>query len=710
MTVAQPPINDIARYAGPYERWTYTQRLGKPFAFPAIAEPASPYFTALLEGGAALPSADGITTRLPPLWNPLERPRSVLPFAFHDPSHAEVTDNGLADTLAKLSPESPEADAQHARYRVNFPVAQKAWASNYHPQCDMDDWVIPTVRPKAIVAVIDDGLPFAHRAFLDSTGATRISHIWLQAAETQGREAVPFGRELMNGDINSLLAQHPTDEDRIYREAGAVNLALDELGGYLRRHATHGAHVLGMAAGNDARLASHPMGDDIQIIAVQLPNTIAWDTSGFGKEAYMLSALHYVFNRARAIAEKYGPNPDDVQELPLIVNFSYGWSASRHDGRSEMELAIEELLSERKTLQADTAIVMPTGNNFANEMHGQITAADMESGTYKFGWKIAPDDKTSSYLELWFPEGFDPDEYTVIVDPPHETALSSTGKIDVSADPSLKDKGDPRRFLELEIDGKIIGQLSADKHRGSRWRVMLALIPSVYTRNQPRAAPSGCWEITLKRNNGASLPAGSFVNVWVQRDDDPNVLGSGGRQSHLVDLKPKTEPTHSHPLQDYSGELEFVRGYGCYNGVASAPSVTRVAGHVASVQRPSRYSGAAGLTLAQSGALQAWSVRPALSAPADQSRALEGTLSIGVRSGSGMRLVGTSGASPMAARLMALNAAAGRDLLAGFGPALPLADIEKKIPKVLAQHGARTGNRTADHVSRKQPPRTLLTS
>ncbi len=70
---------------------------------------------------------------------------------------------------------------------------------------------------------------------------------------------------------------------------------------------------------------------------MQLPGTVAWDTSGFGKEMFMLSALHYIFNLASEIARAC----DCEGELPLVVNFSYGWTVGRHDGQSEMEIAIE---------------------------------------------------------------------------------------------------------------------------------------------------------------------------------------------------------------------------------------------------------------------------------------------------------------------------------------------------------------------------------
>lgn len=697
MYANRPQNRRIDSYAGPYERWVFSQELGRPYAFPAISTGTSKYFTALLEGGEALPVGDGIKTRTPPLWNPIGSPRAVTPFAFYDP-HAdgvpEPDDNHIGQLLENgLGP----------RYRVNFPITKTAWTKKYKPDDAMENWVPPTTAPKAIVAVIDDGIPFAHQAFLDAAGRSRISHIWLQSAEAKTEAAVPFGRELVNSKIDTLRTNAGGDEDRVYRSAKAIDPDMPELGHHLRRHATHGSHVAGMCAGNDPRLSSHPMGDDVQIIAVQLPNTIAWDTSGFGKEMYMLSALHYIFDRARAIAAHYAADPADPQELPLIVNFSYGWSASRHDGGSEMELAIEELLSERKTLQPATAIVMPSGNNFSNDMHGQITDANMVGGSYDFGWQVLPDDRTSSYLELWLPEDLDPAGYSAHVTPPAGSALAMGGQIDISADPDLE-HGDPRRFTELEMDGQNIGQLSVDQHRGNRWRVMLALIPTVYMSGQNRRAPAGMWKVEVRQNAGQALRPDQQINVWVQRDDDPASLRTGGKQSRLVDLAPDTTPKH--PLKHYTHGLGFVRGFGCMNGVGSAPSVTRVAGYVHGTGRPCLYSGSSGLTLNADGTTIPWGADTTISAVGDQSMALGGTRSIGVRSGSGTRLSGTSGAAPAVSRLMAINAAAGRDLTSGLDGRLPIDVVEDTTGIIPDKHVASTGATTAPLVGRAAPTLT----
>ena len=698
MYAKREPKERISNYSGPYERYVFSEELGQPFAFPAIADETSGYYTALLEGTDTLPSHPRFETRLPPLWNPLARKRTIVPFAFYDkqandPNRRPRVDREIASLLDAVSEDSAARSAIRPRFRVNFPIAPQAWTATYHPHCDMDNWTVPATRPKAIIAVIDDGLPFGHRAFLDSTGKTRVSHIWLQSARASApHSAVPFGREYMNGEINALRAASGDDDAAFYRNAGAIDPVLDELGPHMRRSMTHGAHVMGMAAGNASVYGDSTLGDDIQIIAVQLPNTIAWDTSGFGKEMYMLSAIHYVFDRARAIATKYADDPANPEELPLILNFSYGWSAGRHDGQSEMELAIEELLAERQSLQPKTEITMPTGNNFDSDMHAAIGEAALSSGSYRIGWQMQPEDRTSNYLEIWLPEGVDGAPYSVSVTPPNGYSLSAGGTIPLT--PDFGQIGDPRRFTELEMDGENIGQLSVDLHRGNRWRILVALIPTAFVRAQSRRAPSGLWQVEITRDGAASaLPAGEDIRLWVQRDDDPSALQTGGRQSRLVDLAPRGAGPHAPPAPPYrlySTATGPISGYGSLSGVGSAPRVTRVAGYVQVTGTPAPYSAAGGLRV-QGGAPATWGAQTTVSAVADQSLILRGTPSIGCHSGGLSRLIGTSGATPQVARRMVINAAAGRDVMEGFAPCPALPAREDQGPISAAQHRARMG-------------------
>ena len=58
----------IDTYTGPYERWTFSDRLGRPFAFPSIRSGPSTHITALMEGVGTLKDTHDVTVRVPPLW------------------------------------------------------------------------------------------------------------------------------------------------------------------------------------------------------------------------------------------------------------------------------------------------------------------------------------------------------------------------------------------------------------------------------------------------------------------------------------------------------------------------------------------------------------------------------------------------------------------------------------------------------------------
>ena len=651
MFLDRPDNTLLDEYTGPYERWTFAAELGFPFAFPAIRNGVDTHYTALMEGTARIAEDDALEVRVPPMWtaNP-----PVTPFAMFDPDGdmdmlVQSQDVKLSRMLRRVG---------EARFRLNMPIAPETWPTTYAPDAALDGWTPPPTPPRMIIGVVDDGIPFVHTAFLDSNGKSRIAACWMQAARAPETAAVPFGREVFNTEIDALRASHGPNERAAYRAAGAIDRTLPELGTVMDQSVTHGAHILGLAAGNDPRTGPHQLPDDAMIIAVQLPNTIAWDTSGFGKEMMMLSAIEYIFHRARAIAAHYG-----LPELPAAVNFSYGWSANRHDGGSSFERGVEALVTGRQAVQPNTYLIMPTGNNFANRMHGRFMAPDADAaGDIHFGWQLRPDDRTSSFLEVWLPPDIDvPHGWEVVVTPPKGITLSQGGTLPISADPTLKG-GDPRRFDELEINGLNIGQLSADKHNGNRWRVMLAMTPTAPGGDPNRRCPVGLWRITL-HTGSMPLEPHQAVDVWVQRDDDPTQLGTGGQQSHLVDFN---HPAPPKPLQP--APLTPVRGYGCLNGIGTAPAVTRVAGYIGCTGKPTAYSGASAIAVMANGTILKDPAHPTVSAIADQGYFRPGLPSIGVTSGSGARIVGTSAASAAVTRAVAVNILRDRPAFDGFEP------------------------------------------
>jgi hypothetical protein len=716
MFLERPLERRIDRYAGPYERWVYSEELGLPFAFKAIryAKQAR-HFAAILEGVGQPADVPGAKVRVPPLWPSKNDKHLVTPFAFQilarddDPANL-MLDELIALRLDPLRGQEPEIANATARFQINMPMAADSWVPDYRPDAGSESWLRRPTPPSAILGVIDDGLPFAHRAFLGSDGRTRISHVWLQSAQARtGWDRVPFGREFTNGEIDALRASHGPDERRLYRAVGAIDRR-PEIGRALERHSTHGAHILGLAGGNglfglarrrDAQTSPPPLGDDVQIVAVQLPNTIAWDTSGFGKEMFMLSALHYIFVRASEIAQEFGGS-----ELPLVVNFSYGWSAGRHDGGSAMELAIEELIQRRRLRQPKTEIVVPTGNNFADGMHATFSAEDMSKGSATIGWRLRPDDRTASYLEIWFPESFDPVGWEVRLVPPRGMEHVPTGSITIP-DLGPNPVGDPQCFSELDMNGQNLAQLSADRHRGSppgqlsadhhpgaRWRVMIAVIPTAEIptteMGKSRRLPPGLWTVVIDRKNLTSLGADQVIDLWLQRDDDPRPMSMGGRQSRLERLLPHARPPRRSASRSpvgilaesvLEGQPGLVRGYGSLSALATTPSALRVAGVVATTRHATGYS-SAGALRREGESLVLRGEQPTLAAAADQGAMLRGLPSIGCVSGSRSRLVGTSAAAALAARWMVANAAAGREFLHGLAPYPPLKPDEDEVRRV----------------------------
>ena len=663
-----PPTFTAPRYDGPYELWVFDGTRGLPFALPAIRRPEPVHYTALLEGPGRIDTAALPNVRLPPLWRPPARRCRSRPSSSRIRGRPTARRRPAMVTLAGQPPAGPP------RFRLKLPVAGGRLDPNLRSDSALPGW---TRRPKAIVGIIDDGIPFAHPAFLDGAGQTRISHCWLQAARAQPSAAVPFGRELVQAEIDALRGTYGADERRLYRDAGAIDASVEEVGTVLGRAATHGAHIAGLAAGAVRGLGLPAMDDDVAIIAVQLPNTIAWDTSGFGKEMHMLSALHYVLHRARAIADAYPVKGQP--ELPLVVNFSYGWAAGRHDGESEIERAMQHLLTARRALQPRTALVMPTGNNFATEMHGQIGADDLASGAYSFGWQMPPDDRTPSYLELWFADRFDATGYRVIVTDPAGAAVpGGTLTVGVGAPPAA---GDPVTAQPMSSGAGVIGQISCDHHRSTRWRVLIVLAPTAYAGGETRRALSGRWTVTVEQAAGAAPASDQTVDAWVQRDDDPALFGSGGRQSRLVDLTGGSRPDGA--LGRYDDRLGFVRGYGALNGIATADAVTRVTGYDGTTEWPAAYAGSAGLRRVPGGPPAPWGVAPKVAAPSDQGPSRPGIPSIGVYGGSTARLVGTSAATALVSRAMVLNFAAGAGAFSGaiqtpFTPPVTTRDAKER--------------------------------
>jgi hypothetical protein len=702
---------EVSELLGPYEAWNFGH--GRPYALP-IMRKFNRYVSALAELGPdgspqqALQTLKQRRCHFPTLWKELPK-LSFIPFVIDNglPEHPQPRDLGtllqtelsfatdelldahLAEILEHLDvPDSPNPAAvknfsrlsdfanhpdfkpfadrlsgmkhriRRSRYRIAFPIADHAMrrhpdtkptAPSWEPDEDLPKRLKEKKRERiTVIAVIDDGLPFAHRNFRAADGKrTRVEFCWLQSVKAvESQKSVLFGREYTRDNINGWIRQYGEDEDALYRAAGAT-ADTEELG-LIDRHATHGAHVMDLAAGYAAERGEEPP-DEIRIIAVQLPNTIAWDTSGFGKDMYMLSAFHYIFDRADIIAQAYG-----IPDLRLVINFSYGFSGGRHDGETELEAAINEMIARRRTRKhgffrpSPTALVLPAGNMFLDRLHGTILPRDFINSVARLRWRIQPTDRTPNYLELWFELGVDPRGYTIeLFDPGGERRHSFTIAAQSS---SRKADGENPIVRRIMIGEAQIGQISLDLHRPTspndtrgRWRILIVTAP---TEPECPALPrveAGQWVITIK--SPAAEPPTKPIHCWIQRDADPESLRSGSRQSYFEDDQDRYTPQGDLAETDHGG---FVERFGSLNGLATGRTSLVAAGYrlgaglgsPLSAARPASYS-SAGMSTGK---------QVACSSMSDRSRVLPGTIAAGVRSGSLSLLQGTSSAAPFVAR------------------------------------------------------------
>ncbi|WP_420336045.1 hypothetical protein [Roseibium sp.] len=649
----------LRNYLGPYEAWNFG--IGKNYAFPAYRSKDVRFLTALAEHPEPKkPHAlgDGGEGRrsmwLPTLWGRTDD----VSLRFWP----IVVDNGPGGSIApdcltlNLSQAMRPAGVEEARFRLAFPVEETAMHRLESRLPSDPDWT-PDPSVKAadrqgkmlnVLGVIDDGIPFAHRNFRAADGKrSRLEFCWLQSAnrkETHGSGGVLFGRELTRQDIEQLVRDHGEDEDALYDQAGASAPQFGS-GAAIRRLATHGANVMDIAAGANPDKDALPP-EETRLIAVQLPNTYGWDTSSFGKDMYMLSAVHYILERAERIAEGYG-----VSDIRVTINISYGFSAGRHDGKGELEAAIDELVETRRKLGRPTAIVIPSGNTFLDRLHAEITADDLTSGAFDFTWRVQPNDRSSNYLEIWFPDQVDPADFGIEVDGPFGKVKAA---LELKPDPDCQ-HGDPRSFKTIHLgttqQGEAIGQISLDNHRRSgRWRVLIALAPSEPHDAALAAAPAGDWKIVLKR--GSDAPSGHApIFMWVQRDIDLESFLTGSRQSYLHDEKYRLfDKTGTGAETDQPDS--HVKRFGSLNGMATGATTLVVAGAGPRVGELLENGDAEVSAFSSAGKPGAECAVGSVDCMArgDRSNINPGMIAAGTRSGSYAVVQGTSVAAPLVAK------------------------------------------------------------
>lgn len=466
-----------------------------------------------------------------------------------------------------------------------------------------------------IVGVIDDGCALAHPNFLvPGTLQSRILFLWDQAGATPPQGS-PYwsdpgnfpGRELSQAKINAALAAHAANgriaEDAVYDELGF------EIG-----LASHGTHVLDIAAGNGASLmGSEGVASQADIIFVQLPSELAGE-GGPVLEDRILEGVQYVFDRARTLNKQ------------AVVNVSFGGYSGPHDGTSDLATGIDELLK----AFPGRAIVVSAGNGFEADCHAQQTLRAGEVAQPLL-WHLRPEDPTSNQLEIWY-EGaarlellLKPPGAAAPLGPPvvfHQWKVIKRASDDQVIGWIQHDEGLARGSNVIRIN-----LASTEGEDGSRPKGLGAGSQQQQQGMPPppplaAPAPSGAWTVLLRNAGQATCT----IHAWIARDDLRTPSGRRRQQSRF-------DETTANP-----GSTVADLGTGRF--------VICVGAHNIATRETCRYSAC--------GPTRDGRHKPDLTAPAEETASGGGILCASSRSARPSRFSGTSAAAPHVTGLVAL--------------------------------------------------------
>lgn len=475
-----------------------------------------------------------------------------------------------------------------------------------------------------ILAVIDDGIGFLNARFRTAQGTrTRFNAVWLMAFRTMpgGAGMVQAGRVLSRAEIDGWLALGDRlEEDAVYRRLDA---SLLEPGAHRSTELSfsHGTHVLDIAAGADPD--SGDEAEEWPLLAVQLPPEAVDDTAGTHLEPMILRGLAWILAQAEAIGGT----------APVITTVAMATFAGPKDGTKAVEALMAQLVDGWQARTGRSArVVLSFGNARRNRQAARVAVS---AGPRSLDWRLLPDDRTASYLEIRAAKPADLARLRLSVTPPRGVAQVL---------PVLP----PNSLVALrDAAGAFVGNAY---HLGPRVtapgvtspaHLVLAMAPSVERAGGP-VVPHGAWRLEFSATKGADIA----LRLEVQRDD--TVLGyrQNGRQSYLDDPLSQGWDVETKGYGAPEAGSAVTRA-GTFSSFATAPSpsVLVVAGAVGHGLSAARYS-AEGAPDLRAG--------PSLAALSDRSPARPGLLAAGTLSGSVRASDGTSVAAARTARALAM--------------------------------------------------------
>ncbi|TQS40317.1 S8 family serine peptidase [Cryptosporangium phraense] len=402
-----------------------------------------------------------------------------------------------------------------------------------------------------IVGIVDFGGDFAHRNFQTATGRTRLLALWDQ--NTQGFT--------VDGDHLYGTVHEQADIDAALEKEDPYSAL-----GYTVADATHGTHVMDIAAGNGRGTGTPGVAPEAELIFVDLAGTdlpaqgAGVVGSSFGDSVQLLEALAFIFVRAG--------------ETPCVVNVSLGTNGGPHDGTTLVEQGIDRLL----TQAPNRAVCLAAANSHDDGAHASGTVP--ATGSLSLTWNITAGDPTQNELEIWYPgsAALRLELVRIVPNPADGTDRQVTvGTLDPGQSGTLTLDGGPAIFAANRLH---------DPNNGDN-TIGVFLTEGI----------TGRWLARLTSTTGAAVP----IHAWIERDDsgrstfsgplldDTHTIGSisCGRESIVVGCYDAHTP--GTPISSFSSAGPTRDGR--QKPEVSAPGARVVAAHSQSVSGVTRKSG-----------------------------------------------------------------------------------------------------------------------
>ncbi|WP_436296888.1 S8 family serine peptidase [Variovorax sp. LjRoot175] len=467
---------------------------------------------------------------------------------------------------------------------------------------------------RLVVAVIDEGISFAHPRFRKTSNQTRVEFVWRQDA----------GIEITAAQIDAAVAAAKAageNEDKVYRAIGGLDMSVEGYKPLARRH-SHGTHVLDLASGYDMSPSlTRPL-----IIGVDMPEDAVGDPAGSTLIVHAAMGLLYVWLRAMSMRR---PN----ETLLVVVNISYGTHEGPHDGSSVFERFMDAVIALSRSRHTPIRVVLAAGNFRQSRAHARF---DLPAGaTQVLAWRLQPCGLTPSFMEIWFQAGTN---VTV-------TLTSPSGAKLVHSPTSIPNPGvDPSGFsISYVAPGTALScfLLTTPPTAEDPW----ATIPHM-------VVPSGIWEVKLTNGSGASVP----VDAWIKRGDTLGGRRARGRQSYFDDRAYVRHELYGQPKEfdiPPAGSYSYVQRQGTLSGIATGSSTYVIGayrrGSKPTDQMPAAYSSEGPASPIPGRTMKA----PNWLAPSEDAFSCPGALGAGTRSGARVAMNGTSAAAPQLTRFFA---------------------------------------------------------